>query len=117
VDALQCSICDIKHEKDQLYDFLQSNEYFILRCYQQKQYKPDHKGLAFGEVSDIIKLKDRSIQKIVDRLANAIAKPHPLVELPGKFINVKKLKDASELYPDFLSSEKTTTLIRSSPAT
>jgi Origin of replication binding protein len=112
-----CPICDIKHEKDQLYGFLQSNGYFILRCYRQKQYKPDYKGLAFGEVSGIIKPKDRSIQKIVDRLANAIAKPRPLVELPGKVINVKKLKDAPESYPDFLSSEKTTTLIRSSPAT
>ena len=37
--------------------------------------------------------------------------------MSGKVINVKKLKDTSELYPDFLSSEKTTTLIRSSPAT
>ena len=70
----------------------------------------------FKGVSDIIKPKEISKQKIVDRLANAIAKPRPLVELPGKVINVKKLKDAPESYPDFLSSEKTTTLIRSSPA-
>src|SRR5207245_4721963 len=56
-------------------------------------------------------------QKIVDRLANAISKPRPLVELSEKVINVKKLKDAPESYPDFLSSEKTTTLIRSSLAT
>ncbi|GBB94707.1 hypothetical protein RclHR1_02400003 [Rhizophagus clarus] len=115
-----CPICDIRHEKDQLYGFLQSDGCFILRCYWQKQYKPDHKGLTFGEIStlqDIIKPKDRLIQKIVDRVANAIAKPRPLVELSGKVINVKKLKDAPESYPDFLSSEKTTTLIRSSPAT
>ncbi|PKY46399.1 hypothetical protein RhiirA4_461250 [Rhizophagus irregularis] len=25
---------------------------FVLKCYQQKQYKPDHKGLAFGELKD-----------------------------------------------------------------
>ncbi|GES77048.1 hypothetical protein GLOIN_2v1482150 [Rhizophagus clarus] len=115
-----CPICDIRHEKDQLYGFLRSDGCFILRCYRQKQYKPDHKGLTFGEAStlrDIIKPKDRPIQKIVDRVANAIAKPRPLVELSGKVINVKKLKDAPESYPDFLSSEKITTLIRSSLAT
>src|SRR5437868_7623600 len=32
-------------------------------------------------------------------------------------INVEKLKDAPEVYPDFLGIEKTTTLIRSSPGT
>jgi len=73
--------------------------------------------LTFGEASGIIKPKDRPIQKIVDRVANAVAKLRSLVELSGKVINVKKLKDAPESYPDFLSSEKTTTLIRSSPAT
>jgi hypothetical protein len=46
-----CPICDIRHEKDQLYEFLQSDGRFILRCYRQKQYKPDHKGLTFGEAS------------------------------------------------------------------
>ncbi|GES82553.1 hypothetical protein GLOIN_2v1770212 [Rhizophagus clarus] len=115
-----CPICDIRHEKDQLYSFLRSDRRFILRCYRQKQYKPDHKGLTFGEAStlrDIIKPKNRPIQKIVDRVVNAIAKLRPLVELSGKVINVKKLKDAPESYPDFLSSEKTTTLIRLSPAT
>ncbi|GES92568.1 hypothetical protein GLOIN_2v1770212 [Rhizophagus clarus] len=91
-------ICDIRYKKDQLYGFLRSDGRFILRCYRQKQYKPDHKGLTFGEIStlqDIIKPKDRLIQKIVDRVANAIAKPCLLVEF----------------------SEKTTTLIRSSLAT
>jgi hypothetical protein len=112
-----CPICEIKHERDQLYGFLLRSGCFVLRCYRQKQYKPDHKGLVFKGASDIIKPKEIPKQKIVDRLANAIAKPRPLVELPGKVINVKKLKDAPESYPDFLSSEKTTTLIRSSPAT
>ena len=112
-----CPICEIKHEKDQLYGFLLRSGCFVLRCYREKQYKPDHKGLAFKGASDIIKPKEIPKQKIVDRLANAIAKPRPLVELPGKVINVKKLKDAPESYPDFLSSEKTITLICSSPAT
>ena len=89
-----CPICEIKHEKDQLYGFLLKSGCFVLRCYRQKQYKPDHKGLVFKGVSDIIKPKEIPKQKIVDRLANAIAKPRPFVELPGKVINVKKLKDA-----------------------
>ena len=88
-----CPICEIKHEKDQLYGYLRRNGHFVLKCYRQKQYKPNHKGLAFGEASGIIKAKDRPIQKIVDRVANAVAKPRSLVELPGKVINVKRLKD------------------------
>ena len=87
-----CPICEIKHEKDQLYGFLLRSGCFVLRCYRQKQYKPDHKGLVFKGVSDIIKPKEIPKQKIVDRLANAIAKPRPLVKLPGKVINVKKLR-------------------------
>ena len=59
----------------------------------------------------------KSKQGIAERISNAIIKPHPLVELLGEVINVKKLKDAPESYPDFLSTKKTTTLIRSSPAT
>jgi hypothetical protein len=112
-----CPICEINHERDQLYGFLLRSGCFVLRCYRQKQYKPDHKGLVFKGASDIIKPKEIPKQKIADRLANAIVKPRPLVELPGKVINVKKLKDAPESYPDFLSSEKTTTLIHSTPAT
>ncbi|GBB98171.1 hypothetical protein RclHR1_31540001 [Rhizophagus clarus] len=96
---------------------LAPNIFFRKARKRGKQYKPDHKGLVFKGVSDVIKPKERPKQKIVDRLGNAIAKPRPLIELPGKVINVKKLKDAPESYPDFLSSEKTTTLIRSSPAT
>ena len=46
-----CPICNIRHEKDQLYGFLRSDGRFILRCYRQKQYKPDHKGLTFGEAT------------------------------------------------------------------
>ncbi|GES89149.1 hypothetical protein GLOIN_2v1770212 [Rhizophagus clarus] len=54
-----CPICRIKHKRDQLYGFLRSNGHFVLKCYQQNQYKPDYKGLAFGEASGIIKPKER----------------------------------------------------------
>jgi hypothetical protein len=109
-----CPICEIKHERDQLYGFLRKDGCFILKCFWQKQYKPEHKGLIFGEA---IKIPTIAKRGIAERIANAVIKPHPLVELPGKVINVKKLKDAPESYPDFLSINRTTTLIRSSPAT
>jgi hypothetical protein len=70
--------------------------------------------LIFGEA---IKIPTIAKRGIAERIANAVIKPHPFVELPGKVINVKKLKDAPESYPDFLSIDRTTTLIRSSPAT
>ncbi|CAG8689560.1 75_t:CDS:2, partial [Cetraspora pellucida] len=72
----------------------------------QKQYKPDYKGLVFGEATDIIKLKDRPIQKIVDRVANIVAKPHPFVELPGKVINVKRLKDKTTTLREIIMALK-----------
>ncbi|GET03051.1 hypothetical protein GLOIN_2v1842826 [Rhizophagus clarus] len=109
-----CSICEIKHEKDQLYGFLRSNRCFILKCYWQKQYKPDHKGLAFGKVT---KISAKPKRGIVKRIGDAISNPRPLIELSEMMINVEKLKDAPEVYPDFLGIEKTTTLIRSSPGT
>ena len=40
----ECPICDVKHEKDQLYGFIRKNGRFILKCYRQKQYKPDYKA-------------------------------------------------------------------------
>ena len=48
----ECPICDVKHDKDQLYGFIRQNGYFVLKCYHQKQYKPDHKGLSFDKISD-----------------------------------------------------------------
>ena len=48
-----CSICEIKHERDQLYGFLQKDGCFILKCFRQKQYKPEHKGLIFEEAIKI----------------------------------------------------------------
>ncbi|PKK60862.1 hypothetical protein RhiirC2_792688 [Rhizophagus irregularis] len=50
---------------------------------------------------------------IVERIGDAISNPRPLVGLSEMMINVEKLKDAPEVYPDFLGIEKTTTLIRS----
>ncbi|PKY36886.1 hypothetical protein RhiirB3_460590, partial [Rhizophagus irregularis] len=107
-------ICEIKHKRDQLYGFLQSNGHFVLKYYRQNQYKSDHKGLAFGKVTKIFtKLK----RGIVKRIGDAISNPHPLIELSEMSINVEKLKDAPEVYSDFLDIEKTTILIRSPPGT
>ena len=107
-----CPICNIKHERDQLYGFLLKDGRFVLKCYRQKQYKPDHRGLAFKGASDIIKLKEKPKQKIVDRMANAISNPLPLPELSGRVINVEEMEDFPEAYPNFLSKEPSTTLIR-----
>ncbi len=103
-------ICNIKHEKDQLYSFFQSNGYFILKCYWQKNYKSDYKGLAFGKV---IKISAKPKRGIVKRISDAISNPRPFVGLSEIMINVEKLKDIPKVYLDFLSIEKITTLIRS----
>ncbi len=108
-----CPICNIKHERDQLYSFFLKDGRFVLKCYQQKQYKPDHRGLAFKGASDIIKLKEKPKQKIVDRMANTISNPYPLSELSEKVINVKEMEDFAEAFSNFLSEELSTTLIRS----
>ncbi|CAG8838431.1 7770_t:CDS:2, partial [Gigaspora margarita] len=100
----ECSICEVRHERDQLYEFLLKDRRFILKCFRQKQYKPDHKGLVFGS-------------GLSKRIVNIIKHPRPLVDLSGKNINVKKMEDAPEAYPDFSSEEPTTTLIRSPVAT
>ncbi|CAG8805041.1 6671_t:CDS:2, partial [Gigaspora margarita] len=106
----ECPICNICHKKDQLYGFLRSNGCFILRCYRQKQYKPDHKGLEFRKAT---KFSAKPKQEIVERIGDAISNPRPLIELSEMAINVEKLRDALEAYPDFLNTEKMTTLIRS----
>ena len=54
---------------------------------------------------------------IVERIDDAISNSCPLIKLSKIAINVEKLKDAPEVYPDFLGIEKTTTLIRSPPET
>ncbi|PKY35398.1 hypothetical protein RhiirB3_456151, partial [Rhizophagus irregularis] len=88
-----CPICNIKYEKDQLYGFLRSNGCFVLKCYRQKNYKPDHKGLAFRKVTEV---SAKSKRGIVERIGDAISNPRPLIELSEMMINVEKLKDAPE---------------------
>ncbi|CAG8533047.1 6149_t:CDS:2, partial [Cetraspora pellucida] len=61
---------------------------FILKCYRQKQYKPDHKNLSFGKVLDKVESKEKS-----------------------KNINIKEIEDALDAFSDFLSEEPSTTLI------
>ncbi|CAG8808590.1 33143_t:CDS:2 [Gigaspora margarita] len=83
-----CPICEIKHEKDQLYGFLRMTE-----------------------------ISAKSKREIVKKIGDAISNPHPLVGLLEMIINVEKLKDAPEVYSDFLGIEKMTILIRSPPET
>jgi stage III sporulation protein SpoIIIAA len=69
---------------------------------------------VFGKVTEIPAKPKRGI---VERIGDAISNSRPLVGLSEMMINVEKLKDAPEVYPDFLGIEKTTTLIRSPPGT
>ena len=80
----------------------------MLRCYQQKQYKPDHKGLTFEEAT---KFSAKPKQGIVEKISDAISNPHSLIRLSETIINVEKLRDSSEAYPDFLNIEKMIMLI------
>src|SRR3954471_15192923 len=75
-----------------------------------ENYKPDHKELVFGKVTEIPAKPKRGI---VERIGDAISNPRLLVGLSETIINVEKLKDAPEVYPNFLGIEKMTTLIRS----
>ncbi|CAG8518535.1 8798_t:CDS:2, partial [Diversispora eburnea] len=47
-----------------------------------------------------------------ERIAKAVLNLRPLPKLPEEVINVKKMENASEVYPNFLSNEPSTTLIR-----
>ena len=85
-----CPICNIKHERDQLYGFLLRSESFMFRCYWQKQYKPDHKGLTFGKAT---KFSAKPKRRIVKRISDTISNPHSLVRLSKTIINVEKLRD------------------------
>ncbi|CAG8825047.1 46398_t:CDS:2, partial [Gigaspora margarita] len=52
----ECSICEVRHERDQLYGFLLKDGRFILKCFRQKQYKPDHKkNINVKEMEDVPK--------------------------------------------------------------
>src|SRR6185369_9785806 len=52
-----------------------------------------------------------------ERLPKAVLIPHQFPELPGESINVKEMEDALDAFPDFLSEEPSTTLIRSTVGT
>ncbi|CAG8842373.1 35296_t:CDS:2, partial [Gigaspora margarita] len=112
----ECPICDVKHDKDQLYGFIHQNGHFILKCYRQKQYKPDHKGLSFDKVLDKVELKEKPEWRLCERLPKAVSTPQQFPELPGESINIKEMEDALDAFPDFLSEEPSTTLICSTVA-
>ena len=61
------------------------------------------------------KISAKPKRGIVERIGDAISNSRPLIGLSEMMINVKKLKDAPEVYPDFLGIEKITTLICSPP--
>jgi hypothetical protein len=64
--------------------------------------------LAFRKAT---KFSVKPKREIVERIGDAISNPRPLIELSEMAINVEKLRDAPEAYPDFLNTEKTITLI------
>ena len=58
-------------------------------------------------------MKERAKWELNDRLIKVVKNSRLLSELSGNNINVKEMEEASETYPDFLSSVCSTTLIRS----
>ncbi len=58
------------------------------------------------------KVSAKSKRGIVKRIGDSISNPRLFVGLSEMMINIEKLKNASEVYPDFLSIEKIITLIR-----
>ncbi|CAG8503509.1 10593_t:CDS:10 [Scutellospora calospora] len=50
---------------------------------------------------------------LFDKIAKAVSNPHLLLELSEEVINIKEIEDFPEAYPNFLSKEPSTTLIRS----
>ncbi len=61
------------------------------------------------------KISAKSKREIVKRIGNAISNPHSLIGLSEIMINIEKLKDASEVYFNFLDIEKMTIFIHSLP--
>ena len=61
------------------------------------------------------KISAKPKRGIVERIGDAISNPCLLVGFSEMMINLEKLKNTSEVYPDFLDIEKTITLIRFSP--
>ncbi|CAG8801394.1 34408_t:CDS:2 [Gigaspora margarita] len=121
------AISSVKEEYHELEDYLvQSNLRLATLGRVLSTFKPGHwkhapfvisvmkkinyKELEFGEAT---KFSAKPKQGIVKRIGDAISNPRPLIELSEIAINVEKLRNAPEAYPDFLNTEKTTTLIRS----
>ncbi|CAG8603887.1 10728_t:CDS:2 [Diversispora eburnea] len=48
-----------------------------------------------------------------ERIAKAVLNPRPRPKLPKEVIDIKEMENAPEVYPNFLSNEPSTTLIRS----
>lgn len=65
-----CPICEGLHEKNQQYGFLCKDGRFILKCHHQKQYKPDHTGILFGEES---KVSFSTSKKTVTQVSSAVS--------------------------------------------
>ncbi len=65
----------------------------------------------------VIKISAKPKRKIVKRIGDAISNPRSLIGLSEIMINVEKLKDTSEVYPNFLGIKKMTTLIHSPSGT
>ncbi|KAF0469680.1 dead-like helicase [Gigaspora margarita] len=89
----KCPICDVKYEKDQLYGFIQKN------------------------VSDKAELKVKPKLELNKRIAKAVLNSCLLPDLSEEVINVKEMEDFPKIYPNFLSKEPSTTLIRFSMMT
>ncbi|RIA85514.1 hypothetical protein C1645_830666 [Glomus cerebriforme] len=88
-----------KSEKEE-FQPIEDKTTLSVRAGLQKNYKPDHKGLVFRKVTEISAKPKRGIVK---RIGDAISNPCSLVGLSEMMINVEKLKDTSEVYPDFLA--------------
>jgi len=79
------------HEKVQLYGFLWKNGYFVLKCYCQKQYKPNHKRLVLDKVSDKVEPDEKTKKwELCERLANINIVN---CSLSAKIINVNEIED------------------------
>ncbi|RIB24713.1 hypothetical protein C2G38_2167771 [Gigaspora rosea] len=107
----KCPICGVKHDKNQLYGLIRKNGDFILKCYRQKQYKPEHKGLSFDKVSNKVELKEKPKWRLIKRLPKTLLTLYQFPKLPGKSINVKEIEDALDAFQDFLNKVPSTTLI------
>ncbi|CAG8617685.1 8_t:CDS:2, partial [Diversispora eburnea] len=64
-----------------------------------------------------VKSKEKPKWRLREKLSKVILTPYPFSELPEESINVKEMEDALDAFPNFLSEEHSTTLIRSTVGT